>query len=91
MLLFTPSVLFFEAAMLPRQNGSSKRRPSVWGVYNIYIIYTPNLRLTIAVFDREKRQGCFKEHRGSTEGVGGSTKGARGSRGKQKGAEGTRM
>ena len=42
----------------------------------IYIIYTPNLGLEIAVPGRESEQGRF---RGSTEGAGGSTEGAGGS------------
>ena len=42
----------------------------------IYIKYTPNLGLGVAVLDREREQGGF---RGSTEGAGGSTGGAGGS------------
>ena len=42
----------------------------------IYIIYTPNLGLRIAVSVREKEQGRFK----------GITEGARGSKGEQEGA-----
>ena len=38
-------------------------------------MYTPNLGLLIAVFDREKEHGRF---RGSSEGARGSTKGAKG-------------
>ena len=51
----------------------------------IYIIYTPNLGLEIAVFVREKEQGRFRGSsegaRGSTGGAGGSTGGAGGSTG----------
>ena len=36
----------------------------------IYIIYTPNLGLGIAVFDREREQGCFRGSSGSREGAG---------------------
>ena len=39
----------------------------------IYIIYTPNLGLLIAVLDQEREQGRFK---GSSEGVRGFSKGA---------------
>ena len=42
----------------------------------IYIIYTPNLGLEIAIPGREREQGRF---RGSSEGVRGSSEGARGS------------
>ena len=42
----------------------------------IYIIYTPNLGLEIAVFDQEREQGRF---RGSIEGATGEQEGARGS------------
>ena len=42
----------------------------------IYILYTPNLGLGIAVFDREREQSRFK---GSIEGAEGSSEGARGS------------
>ena len=45
------------------------------GTY-IYIIYTPNLGLAIAIPGREREQGRF---RGSSEGAGGSIGGARGS------------
>ena len=49
----------------------------------IYIIYTPNLGLEIAVPGREKEQGRFRGSsegaKGSNEGAKGSTKGARGS------------
>ena len=34
--------------------------------FNIYIMYSPNLGLAIAVLVREREQGCF---RGSTEGT----------------------
>jgi len=45
----------------------SYRRPiSIIVSIYIYIIYTPNLGLGIAVFDREREQGRF---RGSREGV----------------------
>ena len=47
-----------------------------FGDYYIYIIYTPNLGLKIAVLGREREQGRFK---GSTEGARGSIEGARGS------------
>ena len=40
----------------------------------IYIIYTPNLGLKIAVFDREREQDRFKE---STKGAKGRSGGAR--------------
>jgi len=58
---------------------------------NVYIciIYTPNLGLGIALFDRDREHGRFT---GSTEGARGSTKGARessgGVRGSTKGAQG---
>ena len=42
--------------------------------FYIYIIYTPNLGLVIAVFDWEREQGRFRR---STKGVRGSTEGAR--------------
>ncbi len=46
----------------------------------IYIIYTPNLGLGIAVFDGEREQGRFRGSsegaRGSSEGAGGSSEGA---------------
>ena len=45
-----------------------------------YIIYTPNLGLGIAVFDREREQGRFRgsseEARGSGEEAWGSREGA---------------
>ena len=51
----------------------------------IYIIYTPNLGLGIAVFDREREQGRFK---GSNEGAKGRSKGAvREHKGAQRGQE----
>jgi len=50
----------------------------------IYIIYTPNLGLEIAVPGREREQGRF---RGSSEGARGSTEGAGGSIGGSKGAQ----
>ena len=40
----------------------------------IYIIYTPNLGLAIAVFDQEREQGRF---RGSSEEAKGSSEGAK--------------
>jgi len=43
---------------------------------HICIMYTPNLRLEIAVLGREREQGRF---RGSSEGAGGSIEGAGGS------------
>ena len=51
---------------------SSNRKFSIY----IYIIYTPNLGLVIAVFDREREQGRF---RGSSEGAGGAGREHRGS------------
>ena len=39
---------------------------SGFGDYYIYIIYTPNLGLAIAVFDQEREHGRF---RGSSEGA----------------------
>jgi hypothetical protein len=47
-----------------------------FGDYYIYIIYTPNLGLVIALFVHGREQGRF---RGSSEGARGSSKGARGS------------
>ena len=41
----------------------------------ICIIYTPNLGLGIAIFDREREHGRF---RGSSEGAGGSSEGSTG-------------
>ena len=41
--------------------------------HHIYIIYTPNLGLEIAIFDREREHGRI---RGSIEGTSGSTAGA---------------
>jgi len=48
--------------------GRGKRLGCVY-IY-IYIIYTPNLGLGVALFDREKEQGSF---RGSREGARGRT------------------
>jgi hypothetical protein len=46
----------------------------------IYIIYTPNLGLEVAVFNRVREQGRFRGSsegaRRSIEGAGGSTEGA---------------
>jgi len=56
--------------------------------YYIYIIYTPNLGLEIAVSVREREQGRF---RGSSEGAPGEQGGARGSGGSSEGAKGTTM
>ena len=47
----------------------------------IYIIYSPNLGLEIAVPGREREQSRF---RGSREGAGGSKKGARRSKGEHR-------
>ena len=51
--------------------------------YYIYIIYTPNLGLEIAVPGQEREQGRFRGSsegaKGSNEGAGGSTEGAGGS------------
>ena len=56
----------------------------------IYIIYTPNLGLEIAVPGREREQGRFRGSiegaRGSREGARGSREGARGSKGEHRGA-----
>ena len=68
------------------------------GIYiYIYIIYTPNLGLEIAILGLEREQGRFKrEHRGSKgaqrgsiEGAWGSIEGAGGSRREQEGAGGS--
>lgn len=54
----------------------------------MYIIYTPNLGLAIAIFDREREQGRFK---GSNERARGRNKGAsREHRGSIKGIRGVR-
>ena len=49
----------------------------------IYIIYTPNLGLEIAILGREREQGGFRGSsegtRESNEGAGGSTEGVEGS------------
>ena len=62
-------------------------------MYNLYIIYTPNLELGIALPGREREQGRFRGSsegaRGSNEGAEGSTEGARGSTvGQRRGAAG---
>jgi len=46
------------------------------GFEYIYIIYTPNLGLIIAVLSREREQSCFRR---SSKGAGESSEGARGS------------
>ena len=53
------------------------------GCIYIYIIYTPNLGLGIAVLGREREQGRF---RGSTEGAGESVEGTGGVLGEQGGS-----
>ena len=59
------------------------REISVRRFYILYIIYTPNLGLVLAVLVLEREQGRFRGSRkgvwGSTEGAGGSTEGAEGS------------
>jgi len=76
--------------LLSRQFYSSSRPGTVissfkFGVYiiYIYIIYTPNLGLEIAVSGREREQGCF---RGSSEGAAREQEGAGGSRGGARGS-----
>ena len=51
----------------------------------IYIIYTLNLGLEIAVLAQEREQGRFK---GSSEGAGGSTGGGKGAATREQGEQG---
>ncbi len=74
-----PSLLSPAPSLLPLKRPCSLSRPRTaisnpkFGVYIIYIIYTPNLRLRVAVFIQEREQGRF---RGSSEGARESSEGA---------------
>ena len=68
-MVFMDGVHF--SGVLPRK-GACER--TLYGISKyIYILYIqpPNLGLEIAVFNRKREQGCFREtageHRGSTE------------------------